>query len=1659
MADFDLNGQIILTSANASQAIRSINRQLQNVQIPRGLEGFGSSLEAGFSGANRQITATAGSLDAASASVDKLSTSQRGAIRGQNNLNRSVSQGSANIEDFADKAGIALRRFTAFTLASGVAFGSLRAITQATRDAIDFERELLKVAQVADTLPSRLGSVRDTIRDVGVSFGVEASSLVEAARIFSQAGLSISATNDALRAVGEASLAPTIDDQAQAVQGLIAISRQFGVQSQDFRESLGQINAVSGQFAVEFDDIIQAVQRAGGVFAQASQGVATGNDALAQFIALFTSVRATSRESSETIATGLRTIIGRLQRPGNIEFFREIGVELTNANGQFVGAFEAIQRIGQAIQQLPERDIRLGEIVERFGGLRQISRAIPLLQQTTLQTQALSTAQRGANSTATDAALAQQNLAVQLEQTRQQFDAFIRGIEQTASFQLLARGANEAAQAILTIGEALDEVIPILVTFGGLAAGSSILRSLPTFLRRVSTNSSGFTRRQTGGPVPGSGTGDKVPILAEPGEFVLRRSAVESLGLSNVERLNNIGKFKQGGLIGGGLPRFKTGGVVGTPRFQSVSTAFETQARRLGATENSIERVVQNVNSNFDNIEDATKRFERSLDRLIQASERRSRQEANATQLRGGGTSSGGLNLDPRLGNRTEASRAAEFAGEARESFEATRAERAEQERISQIVEQRRTRERADRERVDRRSSIERNRRINARARSGVAAADLAAIEAGALSPFGPGRETQNRGSSRAFRRDVNAQLRGRQIAGTSITAGLSEETLAELDRRQIEETRQRRRSFVRRGRVSRFLGSNTGQLGLLAAGGAIQAAVPTEGVGGAIGQGVGGAITGGATGQFVGQLAKAVPGLSRVAGLAGPVGAAIGLFSGLNRAIQESREQFRQLTFDRAGDAIEGFVEALNDTDTAFQDIQTGAAGVLKQVGPGGSFREAQSLSDGGIFGSVIRESRRLDATLFGRPDGVTDQALNLSEIENNLISREGSFTERLGIFLGRSDLGRILTGGAFADDTGRLEADVTNRAIERNARERTEVAEPAAQAARTAIEQLIRSGRENQITDELRVVASSDDFGVQRGGSRSLAVDQSRQREEIIRREIAQQQRLARAASLYRSELDNLTDSTDRVNALLGAFSAELGVSTNILGGIASRATGNFAEVTGTSVNPFSNLRAASAGDISGAIASVERGTGVSLADDIFDILQSNIPLRGLGNTVREAANRERNLGAGGGEALRNSILSALSSGPLSDLPDVLTREIRNSLDTEGAISDQDVQTFERTGDLPGLLAELAPTLGQVNDAFENTVNALIEAQDALRNAANQRTSLLNQRIDLFQQADTASADFERFRAGLGGGSLSPERAIALGNRQVAGLTGGITNPQDIVANIARLEQRRAAINADGLVTAGESVELSNLNSALSSNNEALGILSDNVLGLADIQSELARIEQQRVAAQSSVLDAALQTPEQRLANARGREALGILRQGGDLDDVARAGFNRDDLRRGVRSTEQAFELRGDTEGLNAFRAGLTRNLARDVDADTAAVLDRVNARGLGGGRESELRGLANQQAGVQQDAINARIALLEAGIETFDAQVQQSFTNAIARLQEATDQFNIPENITMEINHSPIQVSLSGASLPLAELGNSIENKLREYIDNEIRAQETR
>jgi hypothetical protein len=57
--------------------------------------------------------------------------------------------------------------------------------------------------------------------------------------------------------------------------------------------------------------------------------------------------------------------------------------------------------------------------------------------------------------------------------------------------------------------------------------------------------------RARGGIIPGSGNRDTVPALLTPGEFVLRKSAAQALGADNLNRLNNVQKFANGGSVGG----------------------------------------------------------------------------------------------------------------------------------------------------------------------------------------------------------------------------------------------------------------------------------------------------------------------------------------------------------------------------------------------------------------------------------------------------------------------------------------------------------------------------------------------------------------------------------------------------------------------------------------------------------------------------------------------------------------------------------------------------------------------------------------------------------------------------------------------------------------------------------------------------------------------------------------------------------------------------------------------------------------------------------------------------------------------------------------------------------------------------------------------------
>ncbi len=506
---FVLTAQLQLQAPkNVRSVVRDINNQLKGVKVDIDVKGA--------SKAQKDIKAASDATKQMGKEMEK-------------------SAGGVRKMDLA--LGKALKQVFRYDIARAVLNTFRRTLEDNVRAAIDFEREMIKVAQVTNRSMSSLKDLQNEISRLSTSLGVSSASLVKTSRVLAQTGISAKDVKIALESLAKTTLAPTFDDIADTTETAIAAMRQFKLEAKDLDRVLGQINAVAGKFAVEAGDIGVAIRRAGGAFKSA------GGE-LEELIALFTSVRATTRETAETIATGFRTIFTRMQRPETIEFLRTFGIELQDLSGKFVGPYEAVNRLNQALKALDPRDVRYSQIVEQLGGFRQVSKVIPLIQQFSTAQAALNVAQKESGGLSRDALTAQQSLAVQIQKLTEDVKELFRSIVESKAFQVLASGALKLANALVKIGDALAPVLPMLATLGavkiaqfgfGRIFGGGGGAAGKQFGGRVS-------RFSNGGLVPGKGNGDTVPALLESGEFVLRKKAVNSIGAGNLAGMNRYAK-------------------------------------------------------------------------------------------------------------------------------------------------------------------------------------------------------------------------------------------------------------------------------------------------------------------------------------------------------------------------------------------------------------------------------------------------------------------------------------------------------------------------------------------------------------------------------------------------------------------------------------------------------------------------------------------------------------------------------------------------------------------------------------------------------------------------------------------------------------------------------------------------------------------------------------------------------------------------------------------------------------------------------------------------------------------------------------------------------------------------------------------------------------
>jgi len=560
MARFVLTAQLQLQAPNnVAQVVSQIQNQLNNISVNIQVQGSARAQQQ-----IQQITA-------------------------------STNQATSAAERMGRAFAVSIRRFAAFSIATRAVGLFTSTLSDAIQTAIDFERQLIKVAQVTGKGVGDLRDLTNEITNLAKGLGVSSQSLLEVTTILTQAGLSATDTKIALNSLAQAALAPNFDSITQTAEGAIAILAQFQEGVEALEGQLGSINAVAGAFAVEASDLIDVIRRTGGVFKS------SGGD-LNELLALFTSVRATTRESAESIGTGLRTIFTRIQRPETIEFLKQFGVNLLDLEGKFVGPYEAIKRLSEALSGLGERDITFIKIAEELGGFRQIGKVLPLLQQFATAEAALNVAQNANNSLSKDAASAQAALAIRIMKVKEEFLALIRSITETPTFQIMANTALTLASALIKVAESIKPLLPLLAAVAAFRA----IRGVGTFVgSTVAGLQSGRTFNKggkvhhfaTGGLVPGVGNSDTVPAMLSPGEFVIRKSSVQSIGASNLSGMNQGGivqKFAGGGRIFGavGLTPMndiedEKGRVIigtGSPKESSISSVLARKAGGGGST-------------------------------------------------------------------------------------------------------------------------------------------------------------------------------------------------------------------------------------------------------------------------------------------------------------------------------------------------------------------------------------------------------------------------------------------------------------------------------------------------------------------------------------------------------------------------------------------------------------------------------------------------------------------------------------------------------------------------------------------------------------------------------------------------------------------------------------------------------------------------------------------------------------------------------------------------------------------------------------------------------------------------------------------------------------------------------------------------------------------
>ena len=605
----------------AAQAVRQISSGLQKNSVPQG-----ATRDQAFTQLARTVAEKRSELQS------KLASGQRAApISFQFSVPDSATGGmkklDLTIKNTTDSYGrlalvaksagtvlasrtdlqTAVRRVALWGTASGLLYGALSVLRSGLTTITEVETGVIKVGKVIQRSSADFSSFRrevlDTANAITNTFGTSIESVLQTMFTFAQQGLKLPDISSASQVTALAENVTSLD-APKAAEALTAAFKQFGFEVSQSERILDSWNEVANRTAVTEDVLADAVKKAG----TAARGAGVDFDS---FNGLVSAIGSATRQTGKEIGTSLRFIFQRLTRPAAATALKQIGVDASDAAGNFRGFLPIITDLSKVWGTLSQSQ-RLA-VAQSAAGIRQYNTFLVIMERFNefVSASAISTDSAGSamreNQEVMKSAVKQWSLfKEQVKQTAVQLGSVflpaakfvLGGITALtagfnalpASIQAFVGGFGLLGVAALRVGDRLDGVLSTMSALPGASVGlfSSISAGARTIGAGKSLDSLGDAATALVKDNPfraatiqvGDFSKNAVKSLSTSAEGVyLANSALRSLGNTTTETANKMSKFS---VAVRAVDKSTGAAVLGVADMNSFFSKLGLTAARLG---------------------------------------------------------------------------------------------------------------------------------------------------------------------------------------------------------------------------------------------------------------------------------------------------------------------------------------------------------------------------------------------------------------------------------------------------------------------------------------------------------------------------------------------------------------------------------------------------------------------------------------------------------------------------------------------------------------------------------------------------------------------------------------------------------------------------------------------------------------------------------------------------------------------------------------------------------------------------------------------------------------------------------------------------------------------------------------------------------------------